>query len=101
MTILTVFRSRLRPDAGEDYDAMADATEAAARAIPGFVSFKSFAAADGERVSIVEFESLEAQRAWAAHPLHREAQSAGRERWYREYDIAITEVLRRSTFAWP
>ena len=27
--------------------------------MPGFLSFKDFAAADGESVSIVEFESLE------------------------------------------
>ncbi len=101
MTILTVFRSRLRPEAGDDYHAMAEATEAAARAMPGFVAFASFAAADGERVSIVEFESLEAQRAWAAHSLHREAQAAGRARWYAEYDLAICEVSRRSTFTRP
>lgn len=99
--ILTVFRSRLRPDAGDGYAEMADATEAAARAMPGFVSFESYAAPDGARVSIVEFATLEDQRAWAAHALHREAQAAGRDRWYETYDVAVCEVLRRATFETP
>src|SRR4051794_26228340 len=54
--MVTVFRSRLRDDA-RGYEAKAEEMEAAARAIPGFVDFKSFSAADGERVSIIVFDS--------------------------------------------
>ncbi|MCB9596003.1 MAG: antibiotic biosynthesis monooxygenase [Sandaracinaceae bacterium] len=96
--ILTVFRSRLRDGVGGDYHAMAEQTEATARAMPGFVSFKSFSAPDGEHVSIVAFDSPETQRAWREHPLHREAQRLGRERWYAEYDITVCEVLHQHRF---
>jgi heme-degrading monooxygenase HmoA len=62
---------------------------------PGFVSIKTFAADDGERVSIVEFESEAAQAAWRAHPEHREAQRLGRERFYAEFEVVVCEPLRR------
>lgn len=99
MMIITVFRSRLRSDAGQDYQRMAARTEAAAREIEGFASFKTFRAPDGETVSIVEFETLEAHRAWRDHPLHREAQASGRDRWYDDYDIKVAEVLRAHHFS--
>ena len=45
-----------------------------ARTIPGYISHKGFWAEDGERVTIVEFEHEEGQRAWRMHPEHLEAQ---------------------------
>jgi len=54
--ILTVFRSRLDPTHGVAYREMAAHMRALAEAMPGFISYKTFAAEDGERVSIIEFE---------------------------------------------
>ena len=48
-----------------------------ARTIPGYISHKGFWADDGERVTIVEFEHEEGQRAWRMHPEHIEAQQPG------------------------
>lgn len=98
--ILTVFRSRLRDDANDNgYGPEADATEATARAMPGFVEFKSYAAPDGERVSIVVFDSWDTHQAWAAHPDHRAAQLRGRSDYYADYRITVTEVTREN--GWP
>ena len=58
--IVTVFRSRLMPGVREDYVARVDRMVEIAATMPGYISHKGFFAEDGERVSIVEFESEEA-----------------------------------------
>jgi heme-degrading monooxygenase HmoA len=50
-----------------------------ARKMLGYVSHKDFIAEDGERVTIVEFESEDAQLAWTTHIDHLEAQRKGRK----------------------
>jgi heme-degrading monooxygenase HmoA len=62
--------------------------------MPGFISIKTFDAADGERVSIVEFESEETHNAWRKHPEHLEAQLLGRKRFYSEFQIQVCKVER-------
>jgi len=66
--IVTVFRSRLRPESGADYHETAQRMLELAQTMPGFVNFKIFEADDGERVSVITFNSREAQRAWRDHP---------------------------------
>jgi heme-degrading monooxygenase HmoA len=95
--IVTVFRSRLRPDADErGYGPLAARMEARARAMPGFVDFKSFSAPDGERVSIIVFDTLEHQEAWRDDPEHRAAQKRGREELYEEHSLSVCRQLRSS-----
>lgn len=97
--ILTVFRSRLRTDAEAlGYHAVADEMERQARAMPGFVEFKTFTADDGERVSIVAFDGVESHNNWRDHPDHGAAQRRGREEFYAEYRITVAEVLRAHSF---
>jgi len=62
--IVAVFRSRLNPGALEEYGPMARRMSELAKGIAGYISHKGFVAEDGERVTIVEFESEEALRAW-------------------------------------
>ena len=91
--ILTVFRSRLTPgayDAG--YEARADEMLRRAQAMPGFVEFKSFTAADGERVSVIIFNTRAEHDAWADDLDHRAAQSEGRNAFYAEYRIVVSEI---------
>jgi heme-degrading monooxygenase HmoA len=96
--VVVLFYSRLREDAGPDYAPMAARMLQLARAMPGFRSFKSFAAPDGERLSVIEFESDEALRAWREHPEHREAQRRGRADFYAEYRLQSCTPLRESSF---
>ena len=72
--VVTVFRSRLQPEHAASSAEVAVRMRALAEGMPGFVSFKTFRADDGERVSIIEFESEEALHAWREHPEHRKAQ---------------------------
>ena len=97
--VLTVFRSRLRDDAYDNgYEARADEMLSKAQSMPGFVSFKSFTAPDGERVSVIEFASRAEHDAWAHDADHRAAQNEGRSSFYSEYSITVTEVT--SARAW-
>jgi heme-degrading monooxygenase HmoA len=92
--IVTVFRSRLRPGAQKQYAPMAARMSAMARTIPGHISHKSFVADDGERVTIVEFESEEALREWRTHPEHAEAKRRGIETFFSDYRFQICTVVR-------
>ena len=98
--IVTVFRSRLRDDV-PGYEETAHAMEARARRAPGFVDFKTFVAADGERLSLIVFESQATHDAWRADPEHVVTQRRGRRDWYREYRIQVCEVVAEREYQEP
>ncbi|MCF2527781.1 antibiotic biosynthesis monooxygenase family protein [Yinghuangia soli] len=88
--VVTVFRSRVRPEAEAEFRALAVEMRAAAEAMPGFVDYKVYVAEDGERVSVIVFATAEHQRAWRDDPRHQEAQKAGRDRFYSAYSMQIS-----------
>ncbi|MFM7344392.1 MAG: antibiotic biosynthesis monooxygenase family protein [Tagaea sp.] len=92
--IVVVFRSRLRPEAAETYPAMAAEMSRLAQGMPGYISHKGFVAADGERVTIAEFESEEAVEAWRVHDEHRRAKRHGFTEFFAEFSYRICAVLR-------
>ena len=96
--VIILFRSRLSPDAGTEYGETVEEMMALATAMPGFVSFKSFSAPDGERISVIEFESEETLAAWRDHPDHRRAQQRGREKFYAEYHLQVCALQREARF---
>lgn len=97
--VVTVFRSRLNPEAADEYSQWAERMDELARSMPGYLSHKGFTAPDGERVTLVEFESEEHVRAWSAHPDHVQAKKKGRGAFYLEYRIQVCKVLRESAFS--
>ena len=99
--VIVLFRSRLTDAAGEDYATMATAMEVRARAMPGFVGFKTFRAEDGERLSVIHWESEDTLRAWADDERHRTAQHLGREKWYSSFQIEVAQVVRTYGFERP
>lgn len=96
--IVVVFRSRLAPEACDDYEATAARMDALAVTMPGYISHKEFAAKDGERLTVVEFESEETIAAWRMHPEHVEAQRKGRSTYYSEFRLTVCNVLREQRF---
>jgi heme-degrading monooxygenase HmoA len=96
--IVTVFRSRLMPGLQEEYVALVERMREIAVTIPGYISHKGFWAEDGERVTIVEFEDEDGQRAWRMHPEHLEAQRQGRIKYYETYDIQVCNVMHEAHF---
>ena len=95
---VTIFRSRLRPEAVESYRPVAEHTEELARSMPGFTEIKTFTADDGERVSLVTFASAEEHEAWRVHPEHRAVQRRGREEFYQDYCIEVCQVISERSF---
>jgi heme-degrading monooxygenase HmoA len=96
-----VFRNRLKPDAMAEYTDWAERMGALARTMPGYVSHKGFTAADGERVTLVEFATEEGLRAWATHPEHVTAKQHGRAGFYSEYSLQVCTEQRVSRFTAP
>jgi heme-degrading monooxygenase HmoA len=96
--VVVLFRTRLRDDAGPDYAPLAERMLELAQAMPGFVSFRHYGAADGERISVVEFESTETALAWRNHPEHRRAQERGRTDFYSWYRLQVCEQRREQVF---
>jgi heme-degrading monooxygenase HmoA len=90
--IMTVFRNRLAADHTDEYGALSPHILALARNMPGFVDAKTFAAADGERVTIVVFADRVTHDAWRDHPEHRAAQRRGVEALYDEYSIQVGTI---------
>jgi heme-degrading monooxygenase HmoA len=96
--IVIVFRCRPKADVGQDYLSLAMRMSELAQKMPGHISHKSFAAEDGEWVTIVEFASEQELRAWREHPEHVAAQEKGRKLYYTEYHIQVCNVVRESKF---
>jgi heme-degrading monooxygenase HmoA len=72
-SVVTVFRSTLRPEAVAEYEIVSEQMVDLARSMPGMVDYKTLAEHD----------------AWRRHPEHRDAQRLGRERFYETYAIQV------------
>src|SRR4051812_48644559 len=99
--IVTMFRNRLKPGAEKEYGQWAARMSELARSMPGYISHKGFVAEDGERVTLVEFESEEAQRAWSLHPEHLQAKKKGRKDFYAEFRVVVCVSVRESSYVAP
>jgi heme-degrading monooxygenase HmoA len=96
--IVTIFRFRVRPEAEDECARWAARVGELALQTPGCVSFKDFVAADGERVTIAEFASEQALRAWSEHRDHGEAMTRARASFCLEYRLQVCSVQLRSAF---
>ena len=96
--IVTVFRSRLRSEALPHYGQLASDMESRARAGSGLLDFKSFVAEDGERVSIVMFDTWLHHCRWRDDEEHLAAQRRGRRQFYSEYTIRVCQEVQHREF---
>ncbi len=98
--MLVVFRSRLsdKDEIKTQYPPLGKRMSELAEAMPGFISYKNFIASDGERVSVIEFDSQENLKAWQEHPEHRVALQKGRDLFYDEFKVQVCSVEREYNF---
>ena len=94
---LTVFRSRLNDDSRPEYTPLVMEMVERVKAYPGFVSFKTFVAEDGERCTIVEFADDASEQAWAHDARHGHAMDRGRDAFFSDYNIKVCTVQRELT----
>jgi heme-degrading monooxygenase HmoA len=97
---LVVFRNRKRADIDRAaYGAEGALMEEMARRQPGFISFKSYVADDGEVIALSEWENEDAALAWRKVAEHSAAQSRGRAEFYEEYTLFACKHPRVHRFS--
>ncbi|MDN3921720.1 antibiotic biosynthesis monooxygenase family protein [Roseateles violae] len=97
--LVVIFRSRLRQDADlAALEPLGMRMYELASAMPGFLSYKDFAAADGENLSLVEFADADSLRAWRLHPEHVAVQERARLEFMAEYQIDVCRPERSYAF---
>lgn len=85
---LVVFRNRKRTAMDQAaYAADSAAMEVLAARQPGYLSFKSYVADDGEVIALSEWEDEAAAIAWRRQAEHAEVRKKGRERYYASYTL--------------
>lgn len=99
---IVVFRNRKRPEIDQAaYGADSAVMEAMARAQPGFISFKSYTADDGEVIALSEWANAEAARAWGSQPDHALVQARGRAEYYQDYTLYTCDEPRTHRYERP
>jgi heme-degrading monooxygenase HmoA len=97
--VVVVFRARLKPQVNlEVLGQLGQRMHELAIAMPGFISYKDYAAEDGESVSVIEFQSPETLAAWREHPEHKAVQQRARTEFFSEYRIQVCTPLRDYRF---
>ena len=97
---LVVFRNRKRADIDQAaYDAEAQDMERLASEQPGYLSFKSYAAEDGEVIALSEWADEASALAWREVADHQAAQQRGRSSYYEDYTLFACADPRIHRFA--
>jgi heme-degrading monooxygenase HmoA len=97
---LVVFRNRKRSDLDQArYEADAALMLEGAQSQPGFISFKSYVADDGEVIAVSEWESEDDALAWRRVAEHSAAQSRGRSEYYEDYTLFACKHPRIHRFS--
>jgi heme-degrading monooxygenase HmoA len=92
--IVITFRTRLNPGHDQELTELGEKMYGLAASMPGFISYKDFGAADGEFVSIVEFDNADNLARWRNHPDHLAAQELGKRVYFSWYQIQVCQVIR-------
>src|SRR5262245_65276415 len=91
--VLTVFGTTWREGADLEREAqLARQLAKVASRKPGFISYKSYVASDGEEIGIIRFESREALKGWRDDPTHRGAWEEAPD-YYHEFWVQNCETF--------
>ena len=97
--IVAMASFRSRRDADEDgLERTFERMRELVATIPGFISYKSYVAEDGEELEVVRFESEGSEEAWRSFPEHVDAQRRGRDEFFDEYWVQVCVPIRQYRF---
>lgn len=97
---LVVFRNRKRGDIDYPaYEADAERMLELAREQPGYLSFKSYVAEDGEVIALSEWADEASARAWGRLGEHAAVQGRGRSAYYENYTLFACDNPRIHQFS--
>jgi heme-degrading monooxygenase HmoA len=95
--VVITFRNRMAPDADpKEYEQRVGKLFAIVAAMPGFRGIRNYEGEDGEKLSLIEFDSHESLTDWRENAEHLVAQELGRQRYYSEYHLQICDLVRES-----
>jgi heme-degrading monooxygenase HmoA len=89
-----IFTSRRTDVEHAEYNEMAEAMERLAAEQPGFLGVESARDPSGFGITVSYWKDEASIAAWKANAVHREAQSAGKARWYADFRIRVARVER-------
>ncbi|KRA80724.1 antibiotic biosynthesis monooxygenase family protein [Altererythrobacter sp. Root672] len=96
---LVVFRNRKRADIDyAAYQADSERMLQLAQAQPGYLSFKSYVADDGEVIAMSEWADEAAALNWRRQVEHLEVQGRGRNDYYESYTLFACDNPRIHEF---
>lgn len=87
-----IFKAKIK-QLDEEYSSLAAKLRALAMQEFGCTEFSATSEGDME-IAISYWPSLDAIKQWKQASDHLYAQAQGRERWYSEYSVEVTEILR-------
>jgi heme-degrading monooxygenase HmoA len=88
-----IFTSR-RTEGDRGYDAMAGRMAELAAQQPGFLGVESARGADGLGITVSYWRDEASIAAWKRDTEHQQAQRAGQQTWYADYQVRIARVER-------
>lgn len=92
--IISLFGDTVVKPGKEGDDArLSEELEPILRSMPGFVSYKTYRAEDGEEIGIIRMESREALDAWVNEAAHGSAQAIA-DRIYERFWVQTAETYR-------
>jgi heme-degrading monooxygenase HmoA len=93
--VIVIGDLKLRDDAPvNEYEWLGERMYGIVSRLPGFLSVKSFKAADGEELTLFRFASEEALDAWRTHPEHVDTMKRGHAEFYASGFLKICKVIR-------
>ncbi len=92
--LAVIFSSQRTGEEHAEYNEMTESLERLAPDQPGFLGIESARDAAGFGITVSYWKDEASIAAWKANAVHREAQSAGKARWYAQYKIRVARVER-------
>ena len=83
-----------RTEGDRGYGAMAERMVELAAQQPGFLGVDSARSPDGLGITVAYWRDEESIKAWKQHTEHRQAQRAGQQTWYADYQVRVARVER-------
>ena len=88
-----IFTAEFAATLDEEYEVSASKLRARAQRLYGCLEFVSFREGDKE-IAVSYWKTMADIKRWRADSEHVQAQSIGRQRWYKSYEVKIVEVLK-------
>jgi heme-degrading monooxygenase HmoA len=93
-TISVIFVAQRTELDAEGYATAATMMDELAKQQAGYIGIDSVRGADGLGITISYWTDEASAKAWRDHPDHTALRDAGRNRWYSDYSLHVTQVRR-------